>query len=95
MAVVSLCRESLFLLEKERPSGERKLSFSGSDKDDLLNQLTGETRVRCCYLVKKHTTQTAPVMERKVRATIGEYAPNTLGYTRASMAITMRCNAER
>jgi hypothetical protein len=33
--------------------------------------------------------------ERKVRATIGQYAPNPLGYTRAAMHWTMGCNPER
>ena len=30
-----------------------------------------------------------------MRATSGQYAPNALGYTRAAMPQTMRCNAER
>ncbi len=32
---------------------------------------------------------------RKERATVGQYAPNELGYTRATMAKTMGCNLER
>ncbi len=32
---------------------------------------------------------------RKVQATIGLYAPNLLGYTRATMVVTMGCNSER
>ena len=32
---------------------------------------------------------------RKVRATIGQYAPNPLGYTRAAMAETKGRNPER
>jgi hypothetical protein len=32
---------------------------------------------------------------RKERATVGQYAPNVLGYTRATMAETVGCNPER
>ena len=39
--------------------------------------------------------ETAVETRRKVRATIGLYAPNLLGYTRATMAWTMGCYAER
>ena len=39
--------------------------------------------------------ETACVSKRKVWATLGEYAPNPLGYTRAAMLHTMRCNLER
>ncbi len=38
---------------------------------------------------------TASETRRKVWATIGQYAPNLLGYTRATMAETMGCNSER
>ena len=48
-----------------------------------------------CDPVRKHSKQTAPVRERKVQATLGEYGPNPLGYTRAAMAATMSCDAER
>ena len=48
-----------------------------------------------CYSVREHSIQTAFVRKRKVQATIGEYGPNTLGYTRAAMAITMSCDSER
>ena len=30
-----------------------------------------------------------------MQATVGLYAPNLLGYTRATMDVTMGCNAER
>lgn len=43
----------------------------------------------------EHTMKTAFVRRRKVRATIGLYAPNPLGYTRATMVRTMGCNSER
>ena len=32
---------------------------------------------------------------RKVWATVGLYAPNLLGYTRATMAKTMGCDTEK
>ena len=66
-----------------------------SDKDDLLNQVTGETRVHSCYLMKKHSMQTALVRERRVRATSGQYGPDALGYTRAAMLDAIRCNSEK
>lgn len=47
------------------------------------------------YYRKKNIIQTALVTRRKVRATLGEYVPNPLGYTRAAMAYSMRCNTER
>ena len=43
----------------------------------------------------EHIVRTAPEMERKVQATVGLYAPNLLGYTRATMVGTMGCNTER
>ena len=39
--------------------------------------------------------QTASVTRRKVRATLGEYVPNPLGYTRAAMVDSMRCDSEK
>ena len=39
--------------------------------------------------------QTALVTRRKVRATLGEYVPNALGYTRAAMLHSKGCNTER
>ncbi len=39
--------------------------------------------------------QIALVTRMKVRATLGGYIPNPLGYTRASMANTTGCNSER
>ncbi len=43
----------------------------------------------------EHTVGTAPVRGRKVQATVGLYAPNLLGYTRATMVETMGCDTER
>ena len=42
-----------------------------------------------------HIVETARVTGRKVQATVGLYAPNPLGYTRATMVVTMGCNSER
>jgi hypothetical protein len=42
-----------------------------------------------------HIVRTALETGRKVQATIGLYAPNLLGYTRATMVRTMGCNSER
>ena len=39
--------------------------------------------------------ETAFVRRRKVQATVGLYAPNLLGYTRATMVGTMGCDSER
>ncbi len=58
----------------------------------MLNQVTGETRVYNCYV---HIVQTAWVTRRKVRATLGEYSLNTLGYTRAAMLHSKGRNTER
>ena len=43
----------------------------------------------------EHIMGTALETRRKVWATVGLYAPNLLGYTRATMARTMGCNSER
>ncbi len=43
----------------------------------------------------EHIVETALETGRKVQATIGLYAPNLLGYTRATMVGTMGCNPER
>ena len=45
--------------------------------------------------MSEHTVKTAFERRRKVQATAGLYAPNLLGYTRATMVVTMGCNAER
>ena len=39
--------------------------------------------------------ETAFVRRRKVQATVGLYAPNLLGYTRATVVKTMGCNTDR
>ena len=43
----------------------------------------------------EHIKGTALETGRKVWATVGLYAPNLLGYTRATMARTMGCDTER
>ena len=43
----------------------------------------------------EHIVGTAFERRRKVQATVGLYAPNLLGYPRASMVGTMGCNTER
>ena len=43
----------------------------------------------------EHIIGTAFVRRRKVQATVGLYAPNLLGYTRATVVKTMGCNSER
>ena len=47
------------------------------------------------FRMTEHIMGTALETERKVWATVGLYGPNLLGYTRATMARTMGCNAER
>ncbi len=42
-----------------------------------------------------HIVGTAFERRRKVQATIGLYAPNLLGHTRATMDRTMGCDPER
>ena len=47
------------------------------------------------YGRNEHNIRTALETRRKVWATIGLYAPNLLGYTRATMVGTMGYNSER
>ncbi len=47
------------------------------------------------YGMSEHNMGTALETRRKVWATIGLYAPNLLGYTRATMVGTMGYNSER
>ena len=60
---------------------------SGNEQD-LYSQLPAN-------FVIGHFGKTAFVRRRKVQATVGLYAPNPLGYTRATMVRTMGCNSER
>ncbi len=43
----------------------------------------------------EHIVRTALETGRKVQATVGLYAPNLLGYTRATMVGTMGYNSEK
>ena len=43
----------------------------------------------------EHFAETALETRRKVRATVGLYSPNLLGYTRDAMIRTMGYNSER
>ena len=47
------------------------------------------------YIYFEYNIQIALVIRMKVWATLGEYSPNPLGNTRASMVDTVRCNTER
>ena len=60
----------------------RCLVKSSNERDLHLQLLTD-------LLGFEHIVGTAPETERKVQATIGLYAPNLLGYTRATMVRTM------
>ena len=60
---------------------------SGNERD-LHSQLLTSSAIE--YIVR-----TALEKGRKVQATVGLYAPNLLGYTRATMIRTMGYNSER
>ena len=60
---------------------------SGNERD-LYLQLLATFRI-------EHIVGTALETRRKVQATIGLYAPNPLGYTRATMVRTIGYNSER
>jgi hypothetical protein len=85
MAVVSSCCDGLC----------KSINCS---KSVLLSQATSETCVYNCqrriFLIG-HIVETAMETSRKVQATVGLYAPNPLGYTRATMVWTMGCNSVR
>ncbi len=61
---------------------------SGNEQD-LYSQLLA-TR-----LWIEHIVRTASETRRKVQATVGLYAPNLLGNTRATMVGTMGCDSVR
>ncbi len=46
-------------------------------------------------MMNEHIMGTALETGRKVQATVGLYAPNLLGYTRATMVGTTGCDSER
>ncbi len=62
---------------------------SGNERDPYFQLLTSFYGTRC-------TLEGLPLIKRrKERATIGQYAPNFLGYTRPTMRRTIGCNSER
>ena len=64
----------------------------------LLSQVTSETPAPSCYLVLRDqgTLGGLPALSwRKEGATVGQYALNPPGYTRATKAGTMGCHPER
>ncbi len=61
---------------------------SGNERD-LYSQL-----LTSIYVIE-HIVRTALERGRKVQATVGLYAPNPLGYTRATMVMTMGCDSEK
>ena len=66
----------------------RCLVKSSNERDLYLQLLTSSNAI-------EHIVGTAFERKRKVQATVGLYAPNPLGYTRATMVVTMGCNSER
>ena len=61
---------------------------SGNERDLHSQLLTGN-------FLTEHFVRTAFERRRKVQATVGLYAPNLLGYTRATMVGTMGYNPVR
>ncbi len=64
----------------------------------LLSQITNETPAFNCYLpLRGESTSKGPLVlnQRKEGATVGQYAPNLPGYTRATKGRTMSFNTER
>ncbi len=61
---------------------------SGNERDLYLQLLATHSRI-------EHIVGTALETGRKVQATVGLYAPNPLGNTRATMVRTMGYNSER
>ena len=61
---------------------------SGNERDLCPQLLT-------FLLGNKHIVETAFERRRKVQATVGLYAPNLLGYTRATMVGTIGYDSER
>ncbi len=82
------------LLDKPRgsawPSSARAVRCpvkSGNERDLYLQLLT--------TFGIEHIVGTAWETRRKVQATVGLYAPNLLGYTRATMVETMGYDSEK
>ena len=83
------------LLDKPRgsawPSSARAVRCpvkSGNERDLHPQLLTSRKMI-------EHIVGTALETRRKVQATVGLYAPNLLGYTRATMVRTIGCHSEK
>ncbi len=83
------------LLDKPRggawppPARAVRCPVKSGNEQDLHSQLPAD------FLVTGDNVKTALETKRKVQATVGLYAPNPLGYTRATMVGTTGCNSER
>ncbi len=71
------------------PARAVRCPVKSGNEQDLHSQLPTD------HLVTGNNVRTALETKRKVQATVGLYAPNPLGYTRATMVGTMGCNPER
>ncbi len=64
----------------------------------LLSEITNETlTINCQHSLRGVRTLMGPLVlnQRKERSTVGPYAPNLLGYTRATKVGTMGSDIER
>ncbi len=83
------------LLDKPRggawppPARAVRCPVKSGNEQDLHPQLPAG------FLATGNNVGTALETKRKVQATVGLYAPNPLGYTRATMVGTTGCNSER
>ena len=82
MAAVSSCRKVSCYKLRCNLYANAVCSESGNERDLYLQLLTSS------YVIE-HIVGTALERGRKVQATVGLYAPNPLGYTRATMVMTM------
>ncbi len=71
------------------PARAVRCPVKSGNEQDLYPQLPSNLRVI------GHNVGTALETKRKVQATVGLYAPNPMGYTRATMVGTMGCNSEK
>ena len=89
MAVVSSCRKvSCYIFRRKMIWKFTGICRESDNERDLCPQLL-------TAFGTEHIVGTALETGRKVQATVGLYAPNPLGYTRATMVRTMGCNSER
>ncbi len=71
------------------PARAVRCPVKSGNEQDLYPQLLTSRKVI------EHNVGTALETTRKVQATVGLYAPNPLGYTRATMVGTMGRNSEK